>query len=242
MSRTASKTFLSLLVAGIVTGGVAACGSSGGGGGGNAKTSTFVGIASSDDGSLSGSVSFTIQTGAPAPPAVTGPSLTSPVNATGTLTLGGTQTALTGTYDPDADVLAAAGGGFSFGGIFDGTDRIDGQWTGPGNSTGTFVATQSATGTAFCGTYVSQNGGDAGTFSFVISGSTLAGAAVSSEDGSQTPLDGAVNGNTITIYYPGTTTTLASGTRSGNTVSGTYADPFDPGPGSSGTWSGSLCQ
>jgi hypothetical protein len=241
MSRTASKTLIGFLIAGSVTGGVVACGGSSGGGGGAPKTSTFVGVVSANDGSTSGSISFTIQTGAPAPPAVTGPSLTSPVNATGTLSLGGSQTALTGTYDPDTDILAAAGGGYSFGGGFDGVDRIEGQWAGPGNTSGTFVTTQSTAAVSFCGTYAAADQTDAGTFSFVISGTTLRGEAVSSVDGSLTPLDGVVNGNTITIYLPGTTLPVATGTRNGNNVSGTYADP-EGGAGSTGTWTGSVCQ
>jgi hypothetical protein len=55
-------------------------------------------------------------------------------------------------------------------------------------------------------------------------------------DGTVIPLDGTISGATITIYVPGTQTTLATGTKSGNNVSGTY------GGTSPGTWTGAACQ
>jgi hypothetical protein len=238
MTTTAGRTPLALLIAGTLVSGLGACGSSGGNGGGGQTLSKFVGIVSTDDGSMSGSITVTVQTATPAPPVPTGPSLMAPVTASGTLQLGGTQTSLTGTYDPDTDILAITGGGYTFGGGFDGVDRIEGLWTGPGNITGTFVTTQSNSGTAFCGTFIQDDQMDSGTFSFVISGNTLRGEAVSSVNNDVTPLEGAVSGNAITIYFPGTTIALAVGTRSGTTVSGT----FDDLEGTTGTWSGGACQ
>jgi hypothetical protein len=196
-----------------------------------------VGIVSVDDGSASGSLAITIETATFAPPVgVGGASLLAPVNATGTLTLGGT-TALAGTYDPDTDVLALTGGGYTFGGGFDGVDRLEGIWTGPGSS-GTFVTTAGSGGVAYCGTYAANDQSDSGTFSIVITGSTVRGEAYSSTDQVPIPLDGTISGNTITIDNPLSTTPLAAGTRSGNTVSGTY----DDGQGGTGTWTGTICQ
>ena len=228
---------LLLTAAFILTG--AGCGGDGGGGGGGggAQTSSFFGIVSSDDGTATGSIAVIVQAAALAPPAVTGPNLTAPVNATGTLQFGG-QTDLAGTYDPDTNTLALSGGGYTFGGGFDGVDRLEGLWTGPGNTSGTFVTALSTTAVTFCGTYAADDQSDSGTFSFVIAGGTVRGEAYSSVDQTLTALDGVVNGNAITIYFPGTAIPLATGTRSGNNVSGTY----DGGQGDTGTWSGSACQ
>ena len=54
----------------------------------------------------------------------------------------------------------------------------------------------------------------------------------------KTPLDGSINGNATTILFPGTQQTLATGTRNGSSVSGTWADPNST---DQGTWSGTLC-
>lgn len=237
MRKPAQQMTCALLAAVTLVGG-AACGGDGGGGP-SGQSSSFVGIVSVDDGSATGSLAVTIQSGTLAPPAASrAASLLDPVNATGTLTLGGT-TSLTGTYDPDTDILALTGGGYTFGGGFDGVDRLEGIWTGPGATSGTFVATAGTTGVAYCGTYTATDGsGDSGTFSIVVTGTTVRGEAYSSTDQVPIPLDGVISGTAITIYVPGTTTPLATGTRSGNTVSGTY----DDGQGGVGTWTGTLCQ
>lgn len=223
---------------------VVACGGDGdgggGGGGGGGSTTTFTGVISQDDGSTSGSIEFVIQTASPAPPSPTGPSIRNPVTLTGTLKMGGTVT-LTGTYDPDTDILGATGGGYDIGGGFDGTNRLEGFWTGPGGTSGTFVTTRAGGATAFCGTYDEDDDGSVdGTFSFVIAGSTLSGERYPSGGGGPVALDGVVNGNNITIYFPGTTTTLAVGTRNGGAVTGT----FDDLQGTTGSWTGSsaACQ
>ncbi len=236
MQRVAKNAVGALLATTTILVG-AACGSSGGGGGGGSQTSSFVGIVASDDGLLSGSITITVATSTLAPPAVTEPNVRDPVNATGTLSLGGVQTPLTGAYDPDLDALALTGGGYDFGGGFDGVDRLEGFWTGPGGTSGTFVTSGNSGAVAYCGTYDADDQSDSGTFSIVVAGNTISGEAVSSFDASHIPLDGVLSGTTISIYFPGTTTPLATGTRSGNNVSGTYDDQ----QGSTGTWSGSLC-
>jgi len=214
---------------------LAACGDSSGSrnnGGGN--SSTFTGVISNDDGSASGAVEFTLATAAPAPPSVTGPALVA-VTATGKLKFNGqAEVALSGTYDGDTDVLAVTGGGYTLGGFFDGVDRLEGAFSGPNNSSGSFVTTKAANATSFCGTYQADDDSDSGTFSFVISGSNVRGEA-RSVDGTVIPLDGTISGNTITIFVPGTQTTLATGTRTGNGVSGTY------GGSSPGSWIGEVC-
>jgi hypothetical protein len=146
--------------------------------------------------------------------------------------------ALSGTYETTNQGVTVTGGGYDLNGVFDGVDRLEGVYTGPAGASGTFVTTLSDQGASFCGTYDADDQSDSGTFSFVIAGTTLRGNAVSSVDQSLIALDGTVSGNSITIYFPGTQIALATGTRSGNNVSGT----FDDQQGTTGTWSGSLCQ
>jgi hypothetical protein len=215
---------------------VAGCSDSGGGGGGgNGSSATFTGIISSSDGSASGALSLVVATANPAPPAPTGPAFVA-VTASGTLKFDGQAAVdLSGTYDGSNKSLAVTGGGYSLGGVFDGSDRLEGAWTGPNNASGSFVTAKSSTATAYCGTYQANDQSDEGTFSFVVSGSTVRGEAVSI-DGDVIPLDGTIDGSAITIYAPGTTQVLASGTKNGNAVSGTY------GGGTPGTWTGGLCQ
>ena len=217
---------------------VAACSDSGngnGGGGGGGSSVTFTGVISSGDGSSSGALSLVLATANPAPPAPTGPALLV-VTATGTLKFDGQAAVdLTGSYDAANKTVAVTGGGYSVGGVFDGTDRLEGAWSGPNNAAGSFVTTKSATATAYCGSYLANDQSDEGTFSFVLSGSTLRGEAVSI-DGSVIPLDGTVSGSSISVFAPGTTQVLASGSINGTAVSGTYSG------GSPGTWSGAVCQ
>ncbi len=237
MHRSAQRMSCALLAAVSLAGGAACGGGGDGDGGGGGQTSSFVGIVSSDDGTATGSIAVTIQATALAPPAATGPNLRDPVNATGTFSLGG-DTPMTGTYDPDTDILALTGGGYTLGGGFDGVDRLEGIWTGPGATSGTFVAIEGSSGVAYCGTYIADDLSDSGSFSFAITGGVVRGEAYSSTDQIPIPLDGVISGNAITIYVPGSTTVvLASGTRSGNNVSGTY----DNGSGDTGTWTGSVC-
>lgn len=218
---------------------LAACsdstGSSGGGGGGN--STTFTGIVTSDDGLASGALDFTIPSTSLLRRPPTALSLRPSFTVTGTLSYdGGAAVALTGTYDDATNILALTGGGFTLGGSFDGTDRIEGLVTGA--ASGTFVSASGASGTAYCGSYTeTSGGGDDGTFSFVISGSVVRGNAVSSVDQTLNALDGTFSGGTINIFFPGTTNVLATGTLSGSNVSGT----FDDLQGTTGDWSGTVC-
>jgi len=226
------------LLAGLALTLVFACGSDGGGsnnGGGNTSTS-FVGILSSDDGSESGSLLVSVSTATPAPPAPTSVAFAS-VGASGTLTLvGGGTISLSGTYDDASGDLALSGGGYSFAGSYDGSNRLEGTYTGP-STTGTFVSAQDDGSTeAFCGSYL---GDDQGLWNFVIDGTTILGEAVSVNSGGTLPLDGTISAGAISIVYPGSQTVLATGTRSGASVSGTWNDPNSS---DQGTWTGGVCQ
>jgi len=233
MTRFLRFTVRALTLTGAVA--LAACGGEDGGGGGG-TTSTFTGVVSSIDGSVSGTILVTVQTASPAPPAPTGPALRDPVNATGTLTLGGPAISLTGTYDADLfENLDLTGGGYDFDGFYDGANRLEGTWAGPNGTSGNFVTTVAANAVAYCGTYGADDQSDSGTFSFVVAGGVLLGEAASDQGNGITALDGTVSGNTITIINPGGGG--ANGTISGNSVSGTFND----GQGGTGTWSGSVC-
>lgn len=217
---------------------LAACSDSGGSDNGNGSAdtaSTFVGILSSDDAAESGAISITISTPNPAPPVPTSFSH-AVVAAEGSVTvLGGSSVDLTGTYDDGTKAITLTGGGYSFAGVFDGSNRLEGTYTGPA-SQGTFVSAKSdGSATAFCGSYT---GDDQGLWNFVVDGNKILGQAVSSLSGTNLPLDGSISSGNITVLFPGTQQVLATGNRNGTTVSGTWSDPNSS---DQGTWTGSVC-
>ena len=178
----------------------------------------FIGTVNGDNGGLSGSITLNVDGSS-----VTGTfKVVAPAAATH---------ALSGTYSTSTKALSASGDGYTFDGAYDGTSRLEG--TMGGTASGTFVASKDNSSVAFCGTYT---GSDDGVWSFTITGNSLAGSATS-VNGSVTPLDGTVSGNTITVSLPGGGGTLATGTRNGDSANGTW----DDGAGSSGTWTGSKC-
>jgi hypothetical protein len=213
--------------------------SNGGGGSGGGSNSVFTGIVTSDDGLSSGALTFTIPATSLIRTAPTGPYVMGSLSVTGSINYAGAASvALSGTYDATTDALSLSGGGFTLDGSFDGVDRLEGTMSGA--ATGTFVTTKGNSAAAYCGTYTQTAGGaDDGTFSFVIAGAKVRGTAVSSQDGSVIPLDGTFAGSTINIFIPGSSTSpyLATGTKSGTTVSGT----FDNQTGGTGTWTGAVC-
>ncbi len=191
----------------------------------NSNVLIFVGTASGDNASLSGSVTLYVDaTG------VTG-SLKTVAPAVATQQL-------TGTYSSGTKEVTVSGGGYVFDGAYDGTAQLTGTMSG--SATGTFIAASHPWAVAFCGTFT---GTDNGTFNFTIDGAALHGSAVSTVN-TVTPLDGTYKASTgaITITNPAANPppgfeNLATGTRSGNSVSGA----FDDGAGSNGTWTGSRC-
>lgn len=137
--------------------------------------------------------------------------------------------ALTGTYNTGNRGVSVSGGGYTFAGVYDGSNRLEGTVSGAGN--GTFVAVKDASLT-FCGDFT---GDDDGVWNFTIDGGSIAGSATTTS-GTVIALDGTISGNTITIARPGGGT-LATGTRNGDNASGNW----DNGVGSSGTWAGAKC-
>jgi hypothetical protein len=220
-----------------------ACTSSSTGGTSGGSTTTWVGLVQGSDGIESGSLSITAQTASPAMGRPGGGiSLAAgDVTATGTYKRTSPSPAtvdLSGTYNPDSNLLDVSGSGYTFTGTYDNSSQLEGNFTGPSGN-GNFVTEKNtANAQVFCGTF---SGGDAGTWSIVVQGGEVHGQAQSSTpDEPAIPLDGVVSGNTITIYVPGSTTVvLATGTISGTTASGTW----DNHAGQSGTWTGSTsCQ
>lgn len=149
------------------------------------------------------------------------------VNGTvaGTLTIGGVETALTGTFA--APALTISGGGYSFSGTVT-ASGIAGSYTGP-NGAGTFAVQDTAAGAVqvYCGTYA----GDAsGTWNLVeradgaLSGSANPGAGL---------LEGTRTGDSIELTFDGGT---ASGTIAGTTATGTWS----LSSGGGGTWTGTV--
>jgi len=228
------------VVSGFIALGLGACSSDdNGGGGGGGGTSSFVGtVVGGANNDESGSLTFDIAGTALAPPASLITMSSASLTVTGTLTLvspaPGTHT-LTGTYDDATNQLDLSGGGYTFTGVFDGTNRLEGTYTG-NNGPGLFVtALDLGNAVAFCGTF---DGDDDGTWNFVVNGTVLSGSVLTSS-GDVAPLDGTVAGTDITIVNPANPTgpALATGTINGNNASGTW----DDGAGSSGTWTGTHC-
>ncbi|HXI21116.1 MAG TPA: hypothetical protein VNH46_08530 [Gemmatimonadales bacterium] len=219
---------------------LAGCGSSGGTNGGSASTS-FTGVVSAIDGTTTGALSFAIATASPDVGVPTGVALVQS-SVTGTLKFNGLPAIqLTGTYESTTGALTLSGGGYSFTGTFDGQSSVQGTFTGPNGASGGFATTEtssSSTASNYCGSYARNDLSDAGTFSVVISGSSILGRWASSVDGSTGGLSGSVSGNNITINVS-PAGTVATGTRSGTTISGTFTDPNS---GGSGTWQGAVCQ
>ncbi|HEY7029319.1 MAG TPA: hypothetical protein VH438_17015 [Gemmatimonadales bacterium] len=230
-----------MALSGLIAVGIGACSSddNNGGGGGGGNTSSFVGtVVGGTTNNESGSLTFDIAGTALAPPASITTNSSASLTVTGTLTLvspaAGTE-ALTGTYDDATNQLDLSGGGYTFTGVFDGTSRLEGTYTGA-NGPGLFVtALDAGNAIAFCGTF---DGDEDGTWNFVVNGTSLSGSALTSS-GNVAPLDGTVAGTDITIVNPANPTgpALATGTINGNNASGTW----DDGAGSSGTWTGTHC-
>jgi hypothetical protein len=139
--------------------------------------------------------------------------------------------ALTGHYVTSTKALVATGGGYTFTGVFDGVNSLQGAVTG--TSVGTFVAVKddNNTAVAFNGTF---SGDDGGVWNFTIDGTVIAGSFTTT-GGSTGALNGTITNNAISLANPGGgATPLAVGTRNSNNVTGTWND----GQGHSGTWVG----
>lgn len=228
------------VLSGFIALGLGACSSddNGGGGGGGGNTSfvgTVVGGSANDE---SGSLTIDIAGTALAPPASLTANSSASLTVTGTLTLvspAAATHALTGTYDDATNQLDISGGGYTFTGVFDGTSRLEGTYTG-GNGPGLFVTAKDVgSAVAFCGTF---DGDDDGTWNFVVNGTTLSGTALTSS-GDVAPLDGTVDAGAVTIVNPQNPTgpPLATGTITGTSATGLW----DTGAGQSGTWQGNGC-
>ena len=139
---------------------------------------------------------------------------------------------LTGSYNTSTKAVSATGGGYTFAGTYDGSNRCDGNMSG--TSTGTFVSVKddSSTAIAFCGSFT---GDDDGIWNFTVNGTTLTGTYTTTGNNTGA-LNGTLSGNNITIARPGGGN-LAVGTISGTNASGTW----DDGAGNNGTWTGSKC-
>lgn len=223
-----------------------ACGDDDGGNGGGDITEVS-GIVSTSNGSASGSLFVEVEAAELARRANAASAVEAsraPVGATGDVTIFGSTTDLSGTYDPETGVLLLEGGGFLFNGLYDGA-TITGTWTGPG-SAGSFVAA-AGQGETFCGTYFifTEEPPEEGTFSFVVVGEEAFGQ-VASEDGTVFPLYGELSGPlsatavNIAFFLPGTTQAFAAGTINNQVTDGDFNVPDGGGGFESGSWTGSV--
>ncbi len=204
------------------------------GGGGLPAATNYAGFVASTDGQT-GPLSIVFASAVAAPPVYsaggTGPSYSSgaPVNATGTVSIGGgAAVPITGTIE--GGTLNMTGAGWTLtGSLLNG--MLVGTFTAPGGVTGSLSAVASAEGSpaqAFCGYF---EGSDLtidppeavyGTFSVVIAGDVLLGTAVS-EGGNVIDFTGTATSTTFTIHMvDGQGELNASGTYDANGTEGTY--------------------
>ena len=185
--------------------------------GNNGTTLRFVGTVNGDNGYLSGTIVFSVND--------------SVVTGTFRIVTPDTSThALTGIYNDSTKALAATDGSHTFGGLYDGANRLEGLMTGSVSGTFVTVKDDDNSAVAFCGTF---SGDDSGVWNFTIDGTIIAGS-FTTVGGIMGLLDGTISGNAISIVNPAGGAPLATGTRSGDDASGTWND----GQSSSGVWTG----
>lgn len=139
---------------------------------------------------------------------------------------------LSGSYNPSTHALTLSGGGYAFSGtLVDGT--LQGTWTGPNNTSGSFTTTLEGEGvtiTVFCGTFSTRR--DAGTFNLIRHDNALQGFAAL-EDGSAVGLSGEVSGTDVTFWPTSRPDQrgVATGTlvNDGRGMRGSINDPENPG-------------
>jgi hypothetical protein len=147
---------------------------------------------------------------------------------TGTVTVGSTETDLTGEIDIDSGEFSVEGGDYSFEGILE-DGAITGTYTGPYGSGGfSGVDTTSYEATNYCGSF---DGNASGTWNMTVSeGGTLSGVSYGEGGGDAFTevFTGTVSSGEISVEYEcGTeegsrTEGLAEGSITGGTVSGTW--------------------
>jgi hypothetical protein len=238
----------------VLAAAVGACSDSNNDNGGNPSPAStdYVGLLASTDGDT-GPLSITFASPVAAPPApqtATGPSFSSgaPVNATGTVSLGGSApVAISGSVNGGA--LSMTGGGWTLTGtLLDG--KITGTFTGPGGVSGSLAAISSTEGSpalAFCGTFTGTDvttnppSPDLGTFSAVVAGTVVLGTAVG-DGGTVTDFSGSATATSFTVSKTqGTVLLSASGTYNATSTNGTYNIKVSGVVATSGTFTGSIC-
>jgi hypothetical protein len=248
------------VVAVLALAGLAACGGGGGGGGGGGTgpspaTTTYTGFITADDGSSGG---LTLTFASAVSLREQGALLTTPVAATGTISVvGGGTINLTGSVD--AGVFTATGGGLTLTGTLEQTE-LNGRFTGPGGVEGGFAAAGASPGHAvgaYCGTYTGNavgGGTESGSWHFLVAGTHVIGDILPDGQPAGAYLtgflgDAAVQGNgatTVSVNInAGGDGITADGSidAAGTTVTGTYSTRF-AGLGtlnSDGTFDGSKC-
>jgi len=243
---------LPALLAGLALAGCSDSSSNGGGTTGLPASTSYVGIYASTAGST-GPLSITFATAVKAPPVVhndiAGASA-APNNATGTVTVGVTDVAISGALDGDALHMTGAGGLDLVGTLANGV--ITGTWTDAGGDDGNFAAasnSETAPASNYCGGYegtvAADQSTELGTFNLVTAGALLQGVAVS-ESGDIVDFKGTATststGGTFKVSQSNAngTLTINDGAFNADSIWGHYATSSGGTPVSSGTFRGFL--
>jgi hypothetical protein len=247
---------LSALLAGLA---VAGCGGDSNGGGNTGGTglpasTTYVGLYATNSG-VTGALNITFASAVAAPPVNRsnpgGPFAagTAPIEANGTVEVGGSSVPITGTLTNDELAMTGAGDLAIAGTLADGV--ITGTFTA-GSESGSITAAASSEGTPsrnYCGSFEGTVAGsgdpDVGTFSAVIAGTVIHGIAVG-DGGSADNFKGTAtpsgNGGTFTIHQTVGEGTLdvTDGVYNGESTSGHYATKLNGATVASGSFSGPI--
>ncbi len=189
------------------------------------STTTFQGTLAGVD--QSGTVEITIQAeiGPTASNATVGPLGASDVSGSLRLVGGGGADGLSGNYEATTGQVTISGGGFELNATVDqGRSALDGTYSGPGGTSGSFATLNTGAGTVtnYCGTF---SGTDSGTWNGSISGGSFSGSYAGQEDSGV--VAGQVTGTSVRVT--GSDGLVATGTVQGTSLSGSWGNDFGSG-------------
>lgn len=168
------------------------------------------------------------------------------VNCTGSVSVGGVATPMSGTFTTGVGTLRAqtSDGKYSFSGALQ-NGAIVGDVTVSGGASGKFVCGStgsSATISVYCGTYQDNSATKSGHLNLILISGGSDFLLFTDDSNPNEAFAGSaavqIAGSTVNVTLPGNPGAAASGTISGTAIT---AGTYDEGNGSTGTWSANLC-